>query len=105
MPNMGNIRPETQRILDAALKYVLSVDYRVSLRWVFYRMVQELGYAKKDYGRFKSTLVRARKKRLRGWAPDTLTDETRKVHVFHRGYSTIDAWINHIRNRVVSNAI
>jgi len=62
-------------------------------------MVQGYGLMKKDYQRFSTMLTRARKKRRRGWAPYTLTDETRKIYNFNDGFSSLKEWIDHIRNR------
>ena len=43
------LRKGTKDLLDQAMLFVKSVDYKVSLRWLFYRMVQSHG--------------------LRGWEP------------------------------------
>lgn len=45
-----NPRGETETILDRAWDLVQGVPYKVSARWVFYRLLQEGFYSKKsDY--------------------------------------------------------
>ena len=71
---------EAKDILKVALGYVKSVDYKVSLRWVFYRLLQEGIYSKKeDYNKCKKLFASARKNFEAGWHPETLADETRKI--------------------------
>jgi len=86
-------RQETKDLLDQALGFVKSVDYKVSLRWLFYRMVQSHGLQKDDYGSFKQAIARARKGRHRGWHPATLSDETRSIHEFGDGHSSLSEWV------------
>jgi hypothetical protein len=69
---------KTQELLARALEVIHSVDYRVSLRWVFYRLLQEGYYSKKsDYNRWVALSSRARKEFFDGWHPAILADETR----------------------------
>ena len=85
--------PESQTIemLNAALRIVQSVPYRVTVRWLFYRIFP-LGYypagAKGDKGKayktFDQTLCYARYGYWNGWRPDTLADDTRAV-IFRAG--------------------
>lgn len=71
---------EIKLILDSAMDALSAVPYKVSLRWLFYRLI-ELGYysEKGDYRHFKDLQARYRKSQKRGWAPDTLVDDTRPV--------------------------
>jgi len=70
---------KTQIILDRAMELVKSVPYKVSLRWLFYRLLQEGYYTDKDdYRRWKDRCADHRKQRKGEWAPDTLEDETRE---------------------------
>lgn len=72
--------PESQNILNTALKHVRSVPYKVSLRWVFYRLYQDGLYkTKKGYDAFEQLCSRARHARWGSWQPDTLADETRQI--------------------------
>ena len=82
-------------ILDRAWDYVQSVPYRVSLRWLFYRLLQDGTYSDKDAYRntFKSLLARARKEFYGGWRPDTLADETRTAVVRGLGYADAMDWL------------
>ena len=80
----GEYRPQQRQreILAAAWTHVQSVAYRVSLRWLFYRLLQDGYYStKKDYrGQFKPLMSRARHRQLDGWRiTDTLTDEVRSA--------------------------
>lgn len=95
-----NPTPETQLLLSQALKAVQSVDYRVSLRWVYYRLVQDYGYPKneKTTNNVKHHLIQARKAFYGGWTPDTLADETRDIY-YPDSYGVTDKdWINRMRN-------
>lgn len=70
-------------ILDKAMEHIKGVDYKVSGRWVFYRLLQDGLYAMKDdYGRFVTLTSRARKNYYGDWRPDTLADETREMLPF-----------------------
>lgn len=75
-----NPRPETAEWLDWALDKAQSVPYVPTARWVFYRLVQEFGFKKKDYKRFLTTTSKARKRYYKGWDPETFADDTRKIH-------------------------
>lgn len=72
--------PESQKILNAALKHVESVPYAVSTRWIFYRLYQEGFYkTKNDYENWINLSGKARHSQWGGWNPWTLTDDTRKA--------------------------
>lgn len=72
----------TKRILDRAMEHIQSVSYQVSVRWVFYRLLQEGLYNKKsDYAKFIALTSRARHAWYNGWDPTTLADETRAMVV------------------------
>jgi len=72
---------DSQIILDAARKHIESVPYKVSVRWVFYRLYGEGHYKEKDdYGNFSTLCSRARRVYLDDWwHPGTLKDDTRGV--------------------------
>lgn len=91
------ISEDTIKILDNGLEHIKSVPYSVSLRWLFYRLLQEGTYSdKSDYINFKSITARYRKKFFRGWAPDTLIDDTRQIHYFGDGVFTKEHYINNL---------
>jgi len=82
-----------QAILNRAYKHILSVPYKVSLRWLFYRIWQDNFYAKyatipngKDKANhaFEVLLTRARREFWDRWHPNTLSDDTRET--IHRGH-------------------
>jgi len=83
--------PKTQKILNAALNHLQSVSYKVSLRWVFYRLYQDGFYTTKEgYNKFEYLCSRARHSRWNGWKPDTLADETRETIRRIYGYPDIE---------------
>lgn len=89
----------TRLLLTQALQAVRSVDYPVSLRWVYYRLIDNHGYPKtvKSANNIKQLLIKARKAMIDGWMPDTLADETRQI--FYPGGEgvTVPQWIKSIQ--------
>jgi len=82
---MSSYKPygKTKKILDRAMEHIESVDYQVSVRWVFYRLLQEGHYSKKsDYTTFIGLTSRARKGWYDGWTPSILADETRTMVIY-----------------------
>jgi len=69
-----------KEILDRGMEHIKSVPYKVSLRWLFYRLLQD-GYFHdkgKDYkGIFTPLCSKARKGFYGEWRPDILADDTR----------------------------
>lgn len=82
--------PKNVEILKLAMKHVKSVPYKVSLRWLFYRLLQDGIYkSKNDYHyKFKDIMSRARHTRYNGWSPDTLADDSRNI--VYRGFGAFD---------------
>lgn len=83
MPRDGRVRDFQPRgrnveVLNWCLKRVEEVPYEPTVRWLFYRVYQELGYSKKDYKKFINLTARARKNYWNGWTPETLSDDTRE---------------------------
>lgn len=96
--------PKTQKILNAALDHVKSVSYKVSLRWVFYRLYQDGFYSTKDgYNKFEYLCSRARHSRWNGWKPDTLADETREIIRRIYGYPEIEEALDEMPDDLASN--
>jgi hypothetical protein len=63
------------------------VPYKVSLRWLFYRLLQAGIYNNKnDYNALKHITKRARKEFYNGWNPETLVDDTRRAYIRGSGY-------------------
>jgi len=74
-PNKNN-----RETLERAMEHISSVPYQVSLRWVFYRLLQEGFYSEKEhYLSWKSLASTARKRFYKEWKPDTLVDDTRGI--------------------------
>jgi hypothetical protein len=61
------------------LSQIKALPYSPSLRWAFYRILDNFGLAKNDWDRFKAVSSRWRKTGADGWAPDTLTDSIRSA--------------------------
>lgn len=69
---------KSKTILDRAWEYVNSVSYAVSLRWLFYRLLQDgIYHEKSDYKRLCVLLAKARKEFYGDWHPNTLTVDAR----------------------------
>jgi len=92
-------RPQAhvKEVLEWCLKRIQSVPYRVTARWLFYRLVQERGFTKKQYKSFLKWTSRARKRFHEGWAPDTLVDDTREAHERGFGYASKREWMEHFK--------
>ena len=97
-----NPNPKTKEILARAYELVESVPYKVSLRWLFYALLQEGYYrTKKDYDtKFKSTFIKARKSFYEEWRPDTLVDETRRRIIEIDGRESIEDCLNTLADDV-----
>lgn len=80
----------TKYILQRCHFHINSVDYKVSLRWLFYRLAQE-GLYRKDFNdlsgkrvsdyknRFTGLFSRVRKEFKYDFYPDIIADETRNI--------------------------
>lgn len=95
--NVGTWQPaaKSKLILDRAMEHIRSVPYKVSARWVFYRLLQDGIYTKKsDYkNTFISLTSRARHSGY--WDPDILADETREAVIFEpEGWNSPDVDIS-----------
>jgi len=90
-------RPQgkTLEALDRGMKLVESVPYKVSLRWLFYRLLQEGIYScKQDYkNKCIPTFSRARKRFWNGWNPTTLADDTREAIMRGDGFESGRSWL------------
>ena len=73
-----NPQDRNKEILDRAMEHIKSVPYRVSLRWLFYRLLQDALYKTKDdyKGKWVGVASLARKRSYGEWRPDTLRDDT-----------------------------
>ena len=89
---VGSRTVESLAILDRGLEIVEGLPYKTSLRNIFYKLLQE-GYfpktGKEGYTSFTKLISSARKRCEKGWAPDTLEDDTRRVYFRGRGFPTI----------------
>ena len=74
-------KADMEEIRKRALEHVKSVSYPVGLRWLFYRLLQDGFYTKKeDYvNSFKVSVSNWRHNQLDGWHPNTLVDESREI--------------------------
>ena len=102
----ANYRPnkKSRAILDRAWAHVRQVPYKVTARWLFYRLLQDGVYsAKEDYkARFLPLLSRARHNGYGGWKPNTLADDSRERFVRGVGFESVDTWASAIKRRGIS---
>lgn len=93
-------REKNRLILERAWRYVQSVPYTVTLRWLFYCLLQDGTFIDKaDYNNLKTILSSARKRFYRDWKPDTLADDTRISVVRGEGFSTPKSWATAMAKR------
>jgi hypothetical protein len=79
-------RLNAKHILDSAYRWVTSVAYQVTARWVFYRLLQSGVYSTKaGYKHLLQLLSKARKEFYEEWRPWTLADDTRSPILMQRG--------------------
>jgi len=85
-------KPQAEQgiILDRAYDLIEGVPYRVTARWLFYRLLQESFFKDKDdyKGKFLPLLSKARKCFYRQWTPATLADDTRVAVVRGNGWTS-----------------
>lgn len=93
---------KTAAMLARALELVGSVPYQVSLRWLFYRVLQEGFYSSKDdyKNKFEPAISAARRAFYMGWRPDTLADETREAIVRGGRFSSVEDWLDTVARGV-----
>lgn len=97
MRDKSSYKPQKKQaeILDRAYDLVQSVPYRVGVRWLFYRLLQEGYYTRKND--YKTQLIpmlsKARHAMYKDWRPDTLADETREAIYRGHGHATPEDWI------------
>lgn len=96
-----NPRAQQARILDIALKYVNSVPYAVTARWLFYRLLQDGIYHGKDayHSLFLPLTAKARKSSYGGWRPWTLADDTREVIAGGGGFDDPEEWLEAVKDQ------
>jgi hypothetical protein len=92
-------RAKQAAILEVALAHVNSVKYRVTCRWLFYRLFQEGIYrGKNDYkNKFLPLVTKARKAAYNGWQPWTLADDTRAAVIRGNGFTDGREWVEGIQ--------
>lgn len=92
---MAQSRARAHKARVRGMELVNSVDYKVSLRWVFYALLQEgIFRHKDDYKYWVKISSRARKRYWDGWRPDTLSDDTRWRIARADGYKTYKAAVS-----------
>ena len=99
MTTDGTYKPhgKSKEILDRAMGYIQAVPYRVTLRWLFYRLLQDGTYSsKQDYEQLKSLTSRARKAFYDGWSPNTLADDGREAFIKGFGHYDSGDWLRAI---------
>lgn len=76
------------------MEHIDSVEYQVTARWLFYRLLQDGYYsAKDDYkSKYLPLLSKARKNYYGGWHPNILVDDSRTPHLHQGGSEDAQAW-------------
>jgi hypothetical protein len=91
-----NYKPskKNREILARAWEHVQGVPYQPTSRWLFYRLLQEGFYSKKDdyKARYLPLMSRARHNFYGSWRPDTLVDDSREAIYRGSGYDTPKEW-------------
>jgi len=88
----------TAHIVERATEILQSLEYKPSLRYIFYRLFQEGFYSGKGaYSNWGALASRLRKERYSIWRPDSLVDETRTSYREWHGYETTAEWLNGIK--------
>lgn len=105
---MGATKEEIEyikRLMARALDLVNSVPYRVSLRWLFYRLLQEGWYGEKrvGYKKFTRACSKFRKQFRDGWHPYTLIDSTRGHIINAYGAKTFKQCLDDLPNHIADN--
>ena len=72
-------RIDWRPIMAGLLRHIQSLPYTGGTRWAYYRAMEQAGLGKGSWGSFKNTESRYRRRRIDGWAPNTLVDSARKV--------------------------
>lgn len=91
-------RAEAALILSRAWSHIQEVDYNVTARWVFYRLLQDgTFHTKADYKKLLTLMSAARKRFYRSWRPWTLADDTRTATVRGRGFDSGQDWVDAVR--------
>ena len=89
---MSKYKPQKDQadILDKAYHLIQSVPYRVTARWLFYRLLQESCFKDKDAykAKFLPLLSKARKSFYKKWTPETLADDTRITVIRGNGWTS-----------------
>lgn len=88
---------KNEEILIRGLQIINSVPYRVSTRFVFYKLLQEGYYSKKgDYDRFCNVSSIARHMFWGGWRPDSMADEGRGIIRRTGGFGSVEDCVRDI---------
>lgn len=95
--------PMIARIVEDAPSIVASVPYDVSVRWLFYRLLQE-GYLEgieTKSGSYKWFINSVRRPAVYSglWEPDICTDEGRKAIRQYDGYDNPEDWFKNLKSR------
>lgn len=102
-----NYKPneKSREVLERAWQHVKSVPYRVTARWLFYRLLQDGYYKTKDdyNNKFLQLLSRVRHNFYDVWRPDSLADDSRTAIIRGDGPSTPEDWIRAVIRGGVCN--
>ena len=73
-------RKKARRLLTAAMEYIRNAPYKVSVRWVSYRLLQD-GHLKnkESFGQIENYMREARRCSYEDWTPFTFADSVRET--------------------------
>lgn len=93
-------------ILNAAMEYIKKTPYRVTMRFVFYKLLQAgILKTKEDYNHFKSITATARKNFWEKWNPWTFYDDTRRTIEKVEGFEDIDDCLDNLHSMLSRTAL
>jgi len=91
----GRRSEKTELCLDEAMKIIKGLSYKVTLRYVFYGLLQKgLLRTKKDYKWFLDKTRTARKNFYKEWTPYSLADDSRRIYYYGWGNGVPEVSVN-----------
>lgn len=93
-----NPSSSVKAILDQGIRYIKSVPYSVSLRWLCYQLLQDGTFKdKSEFSKLKNYTIKARKGFYGEWKPDTLVDESRRSIYQHGEFENPVEWLESLK--------
>jgi len=95
---MWQPRPTQQKILERGWYWKESVPYKVSARWIFYKLYDydhlfNVPKRKAYHNLFLPLFSKARKQSYDNWRPDSIVDDSREEFLVGFGYADEREWL------------